>query len=983
MKRKLSLALAAVMLFTGIYTTGVSAEKADETVAADTTLSMPTASDEQTYDEYISNAGDFSPATGSVKVNAVDFVSSNGAKLEKLESFEGKSGVLKWTGEEGTVLYEVNVPATGLYNIKFDYYCLPNKNNPISLGLKIDGKVLFEGMEEFDLPRVFEDDGDVRVDGIGNEFAAAQKEVYMFQTGYFKDATGLEPKPYQIALTAGKHTIEVESVAEPFALNEIIFEAPVEYDDYATVSEDYDTDKYATITEPIILEGEDAAYKSTHSLVGQYDQTDPSVSSKNPASPYLTRINYIGGSNWQSPGSKLTWKFTVPESGYYKIGFRYKQNLVLGGDSYRKLTVDGVQPFSEAANIKFGYDLDWMFQEFADEEGNAFLIYLEADVEHEIALEVSLGDLTDSIRALKNVMYDVGLLYRQIVSITGESPDYNRDYALYDQIPNFIENLTAYRDELNRIADEIETIAGKGGSSNAATIRTMSNSLNNMIEFKYYAHQYKSDYYTNYTSVSALVYSMMDMGLSLDYITVAAPDYEYEDVSAGFFESLSFGFQRFLASFSADYNNISGDVEAEEEISIWVNWGRDQIRVLNNLIESSFTEETGIGVNLKMSNATYVQAILSGKGPDCSLNMARSEPVNLALRGAMVDLKKFNYYDSSTKSYTEEYTGDYDKVIKRFISADAVTPYSFQDGVYALPDTTTFYMMFYRTDIFEEYDLKVPTTWDEFIEVSSILYRNNLQASLPYTQITTVAQVNTGVGALSIYPTLIMQMGGQVYKADETATDLTSPTSIKAFEFWTDFYTEYKFPVTADFFNRFRVGTMPLGIQTYSTYINFSMAAPEITGKWKMVPIPGFENEDGTINNAQAGGGTGCGILRTSENPEAGWEFLKWWTSADTQLEYSNNCESILGVSGRVATSNVEALTRMGWDKDSVESLVAQWKNLKEVPEIPGSYYTSRCIDQAYWNVVNNSKNAKDMLIKWAEVADNEIQRKREQYNVQ
>lgn len=73
----------------------------------------------------------------------------------------------------------------------------------------------------------------------------------------------------------------------------------------------------------------------------------------------------------------------------------------------------------------------------------------------------------------------------------------------------------------------------------------------------------------------------------------------------------------------------------------------------------------------------------------------------------------------------------------------------------------------------------------------------------------------------------------------------------------------------------------------------------------------------------------------------------------------------------------------MGWDKDSLNALLSQWSKLQEVPELPGSYYTSRSIDQAYWNVVNNSENAKDMIIKWSDIADQEIARKREQYHVQ
>ena len=72
----------------------------------------------------------------------------------------------------------------------------------------------------------------------------------------------------------------------------------------------------------------------------------------------------------------------------------------------------------------------------------------------------------------------------------------------------------------------------------------------------------------------------------------------------------------------------------------------------------------------------------------------------------------------------------------------------------------------------------------------------------------------------------------------------------------------------------------------------------------------------------------------------------------------------------------------MGWDKDSLNSLIEQWKRMQEVPEIPGSYYTARSIDQAYWNVVNNGQNAKDMMIKWADISDAEIARKRAQYDV-
>ena len=57
-----------------------------------------------------------------------------------------------------------------------------------------------------------------------------------------------------------------------------------------------------------------------------------------------------------------------------------------------------------------------------------------------------------------------------------------------------------------------------------------------------------------------------------------------------------------------------------------------------------------------------------------------------------------------------------------------------------------------------------------------------------------------------------------------------------------------------------------------------------------------------------------------------------------------------------------------------------QWKNVTELAEVPGGYYVSRVLDQAFWNSVNAGENAKDSLLEWAEVADAEIARKRAQY---
>ena len=60
--------------------------------------------------------------------------------------------------------------------------------------------------------------------------------------------------------------------------------------------------------------------------------------------------------------------------------------------------------------------------------------------------------------------------------------------------------------------------------------------------------------------------------------------------------------------------------------------------------------------------------------------------------------------------------------------------------------------------------------------------------------------------------------------------------------------------------------------------------------------------------------------------------------------------------------------------------IVKAWKNVSEIPEVPGSYYVTRSVDLSFWNVVNQNENPKDVLLKWGAEVDDEIERKWNQY---
>lgn len=855
-----------------------------------------------------------------------------------------------------TVSASVQVAKEGLYKIGFSYKAIGEGTADLIFGFKVDGSYPFSEAEKLELPRMWKLSDEKRVDGLGNEFSPEVLSYEDYAFNYAIDVSGWSNDPYYVYLTAGAHTVEIIAVDGSFDLQSISFVAEPSLDDYKTPNDDSQNYK----GEPIVIEGESADLLSTYWLISRSDNSSASV---HPASNTTNRINYIGGSTWKTAGESIVWNVNVSKSGYYQLGFSYRQSTVINSSTYRSLTIDGKVPFNEAAEIDFAYTTDWESKVFSDEEGNPYLIYL-SEGKHEIGLTVTPGPIVAVSSILKNTVADLGALYMSITKITGDTPDNYRDYALFEAIPEMEEQVTSCIEKLKKASDLLQSQADTEGSSFDSTIKAMEQVLSKMLDNKYSAHRYVSDYYSKYCSLASVLNEMRDMPLDIDRIIFASPQNEIDFEYAGFFKQLGFSTKKFLTSFVSDYNNISGVDKDEEHLTIWVNWGRDQAQILNFLIQSSFTVETDIPVDVKVTNATIVQSVLSNSQPDVILMQHRSEPVNLAIRGVLLDLTEFE---------------DCEEVLTRF-QEGAEIPFKYKDGLYGLPDTQTFFLMFYRTDIFESMGLEVPETWDNFIATAKLLARNNMDVWLPYTQITAVNQVNTGIGSLNIFSSLLLQNGLNLYTEDGRSTTLTNTNVIKVFETWTDFYTKLKVPVTMSFYNRFRVGTCPLGIEQYTNFTTLKAAAPEIDGLWAVSEVPGTVDENGNVNHTVSGGGTACCILKDTKYKDASWEFLKWWTREDTQLSYTNNLESVLGSTGRVAVSNIQAFEKMSWDTEMKADIVKAWKNVTEIPEVPGSYYATRSVDLSFWNVVNENENPKDVLLKWGAEVDDEIERKWTQY---
>lgn len=854
-----------------------------------------------------------------------------------------------------SMISEVIVETDGLYTFGMSYKSGDSNFSDYEVSLKIDGEYQYESAKEFVFPRMWKDADKVRVDGNGNQFAPEQIQYEDYYLNFAYDTLSEADGRFLIWLSAGKHNIEIALADYVMDLEYIVFGNPDKVENYVEPNKS----EYYTGA-PIIIEGEKAELKSSHFLAAKADNSTTAVS---PYDAEKSVVNYIGGGNWKKSGDTITWTTSEIPAGYYQLGFSFRQNAVIGGKTYRTLRIDGEIPFAEATAIGFEYSDTWQKNIFSDKNNKPYFIYL-SEGSHQISLTVTSGDISAVSSKLSLAVTELGSLYLDINMITGETVDIYRDYELFKQIPDMDERLNRIKKALNDAADLLVEITGSSSGSQYSVIKNMVEVINQMNDNKFEAHRYKDYYYTNYCSVSSVFQELKNMPLELDKMVLASPDDNNIFKKTNFFENLGFSVKRFLFSFIEDYTSISDSgSSSNKSVTLWVNWGRDQAQVLSSLVERTFTAETGIPVNIQLVNASLVQATLSGKGPDVFLQHARSEPVNLAMRGLLYDLSDFD---------------DCDEVITRFQNG-ATEPYRYKNGLYALPDTQTFFMMFARTDILKKLNIQIPETWDEFDEVAKLLARHNMNVWL---QVNTVmdAATNGGVGSTNLFPSFLLQNGLSLYEEDGSKTTLTNPEVMKVFSDWSDYYSKMKFPKTMDMYNRFRTGTTPLAICSYTMYTTLKVAAPEIDGLWTMTAIPGTIREDGTLSRASSGGGTGCAIMKTAKNPESAWEFLKWWTDTETQMLYSNEVESILGAAGRVALSNVDALLGLDWDKGFVDSITSAWEEVREIPEYPGSYYLSRSIYQSFWKVVNNNENSKDMLLKYGKEADDEIARKWEQY---
>ncbi|GGD93510.1 extracellular solute-binding protein [Paenibacillus nasutitermitis] len=899
-------------------------------------------------------------ASQPIEIEANGFASASGQPQrlkdedKRQAESDGKSGAIGLYEEKEWVEYEFTVEQAGFYNLNMEYYPLAGSFGPIQMGITIDGEYPFQEAAAVDLDRTWRDKQfPLSKDGKGNEIRSLQEEIRAWTSEKIVDSNASYAEAFRWMLSKGTHLIRVQTLYDPVLLAKLEFTAPLPAAAYrdiagADVPSGGEANKGEASNWYTVIEAERMSSKSDSSL----QMTSSMDDLTSPKSKGKITFNMVGGDRWKRGGQWAEWQFEVPEDGEYTIHLKYSQAYRLDASVFRNVTIDGKLPFAEMQAFPFPYASKWKLTGLEDADGVPYRFNLKAG-NHTLRLEATHSPLQGIIASMQAVVSQIQQLNREVRLVTGvRDPlmgDANRDWNLAMYIPDIVDRYTSLIEQLEQQLAGLEEVYGKKISGSDG-IRSGLSDLKKLQKNPNLLPKRPEMLMSIQETLAAFMTELREQPLDLDLIIVSKPDAKLPSVIPNWRQRLGNTVSGFFDTFSGDYNYYGR--EDEDAITVWVNRGRDYVNLMQQMADEQFTQETGIKVNINLMPNPQ-QLILSnaaGREPDVALSIDPGTIVDFAMRNALLDLGQFADYANAAEDF----------------SPGLRLQLSYDGGQYGLPETLSPNIMFVRNDLFEGIGIEPPQTWEEVYALLPDLQQRG------YDFFTTPAN----------YLPFVLQNGADFFSKDGMKSGLDTPEGFAAFKQWTDLFKVYGFPrEVPNFYMHFRNGDMPIGISDYNTYLQLLVAAPEIAGLWSIYPIPGVL-KDGEIER-WAGGAVQAGmIFRTTERAEESWDFLQWWVSEDVQSRFGTDIEQLNGTEFRWNTANVQALKRLPWPKADAQALFEQLSWFKEMPIVPGFYFTPRELNFAWNRTVLGDMNYRESLESSILEINREMRRKLQEFGL-
>jgi multiple sugar transport system substrate-binding protein len=213
-------------------------------------------------------------------------------------------------------------------------------------------------------------------------------------------------------------------------------------------------------------------------------------------------------------------------------------------------------------------------------------------------------------------------------------------------------------------------------------------------------------------------------------------------------------------------------------------------------------------------------------------------------------------------------TNDTKTAVQDFDDA-ALSATRFEGKVYGIPQDFAPLMLFYRADLFKQYGLSVPTTWDEYAKAAATLHQKAPKAYL----------TNFDAADPGWFTGLTQQAGADWWSANGTnwKVDINGAASKKVTDYWQGLVDQgvvAKNPSFSPEWNKqMNDGTIATWISGAWAPAQIGGIAPNTQGKWAVAPLPAWTAGDKTTG---VWGGSATTVTTDSKHPAQAAQFAAW-----------------------------------------------------------------------------------------------------------
>ncbi len=366
-------------------------------------------------------------------------------------------------------------------------------------------------------------------------------------------------------------------------------------------------------------------------------------------------------------------------------------------------------------------------------------------------------------------------------------------------------------------------------------------------------------------------------------------------------------------------------------LTLWVTYNPQEYEVFKEIAEDfqkDYLKKNGKALHLNLQRIPYdglmprlKYACLAGATPDiCRVDNAW--PLTLAYGKSLIALDSLPNFKSTIDELAQEYVPAAIDSNIIDIKTDSGT---WEKHLYGIPDQTNCVALFWNKELFRQSATELrkvgldperaPRDWDEFVKYAQILtIKENKQYGF--------GMFNSLWWSMPFFNTF----GAQFVRKDSNGKyicTLDEPAAQQALQFMTDLYKKYGVEAGA-----WRTGS----INPEQGFLNGKYAMI-LSGPWN---LKRFSNIDFGVSLVPAGpagtssnvGGQNLVIFRTCKNPEAALDFLRYFSSEEIQVRWSE-------LLGQIPV-NIRAFDKVDTSqRPQLAVFMQQLKTARPSPKIP------------------------------------------------